>query len=79
MTEIRLRDGLRDGLLVFLAVRIGLSLLSVTGVHLIEPLAPVSVPGWPATLPTTGWHNVWDAPCARTPCGTCGSPPTDIR
>ena len=41
----RLRDGLRPCLAVFLAARIGLSLLSVVAVDLIEPLDPVDVPG----------------------------------
>jgi len=57
----RLLDGLRPCLAVFLAVRIGLSLLSVVGVHLIEPLPPVNVPGRPGPAATQGWHNAIDA------------------
>lgn len=62
MTERRrLRDGLRPCLAVFLAARIGLSLLSVVAVHLIEPLDPVDVPGRAGPPATQGWHNAIDA------------------
>ena len=57
----RLRDGLRPCLAVFLAARIGLSLLSVVAVDLIEPLDPVHVPGRAAPPATQGWHNAIDA------------------
>jgi hypothetical protein len=57
----RLRAGLRPCLAVFLAARIGLSLLSVVAVHLIEPLDPVHVPGRAAPTATQGWHNAVDA------------------
>jgi hypothetical protein len=57
----RLRDGLWPCLRVFLAARIGLSLLSVLAVHLIEPLDPVDVPGREAPPATRGWHNAIDA------------------
>jgi hypothetical protein len=57
----RLRDGLRPCLAVFLAARIGLSLLSVLAVQLIEPLDPVDVPGRAAPPATQGWHNAIDA------------------
>ena len=60
-TGIRLRDGVRTCVLVFIGVRVGLSLLSVVGVHLVPPLAPVNVPGWPTVEATVGWHNLWDA------------------
>ena len=56
----RLRDGLRPCLAVFLAARIGLSLLSVVAVNLIEPLDPVDVPGRPGPPATQGWHNAID-------------------
>jgi hypothetical protein len=58
---VRLRDGVRTCLLVFVGVRVGLSLLSVVGVHLVDPFAPVDVPGWPTVPATLGWHNLWDA------------------
>ena len=58
---IRLRDGIRTCLLLFIGVRIGLSLISVAGVHLVEPFAPVNVPGWATVEATVGWHNLWDA------------------
>jgi hypothetical protein len=45
---------------VFLAARIGLSLLSVVAVGLVEPLDPVDVPGRTAPPATTGWHNAID-------------------
>ena len=57
----RLRDGLRPCLAVFLAARMGLSLLSVVAVGLVEPLDPVDVPGRTAPPATTGWHNAIDA------------------
>jgi hypothetical protein len=57
----RLRDGLRPCLAVFLAARIGLSLLSVVVVHQIEPLDPVDVPGRPGPPATQGWHNAIDS------------------
>jgi Mannosyltransferase (PIG-V) len=70
--QVRLRDGLRYGLLVFLALRIGLSLaalaatallphadtLTPTGTPLPVIPSPVGVPGWPAHLITPGWHNL---------------------
>jgi hypothetical protein len=57
----RLLDGLRPCLAVFLAARIGLSLLSVVAVHLVEPLDPVDVPGRAGPAATQGWHNAIDA------------------
>jgi hypothetical protein len=57
----RLRDGVRPCLLVFLAARIGLSLVSVIAVDLVEPLPPVDVPGRSAPVATSGWHNAIDA------------------
>ena len=58
----RLRDGLRPCLVVFLAARIGLSLLSVVAVGLIEPLdRRCTCPGGPRRPPTPGWHNAIDA------------------
>jgi hypothetical protein len=57
----RLRDGLRPCLAVFLAARIGLSLVSVVAVDLIDPLPPVDVPGRAAPGVTQGWHNAIDA------------------
>ena len=57
----RLLDGLRPCLAVFLAARIGMSLLSVAAVHLIDPLDPVDVPGRAGPTATTGWHNAIDA------------------
>lgn len=57
----RLRDGLKYCVLVFLAVRIGLSVLSVASADLIEP-RPVAqrptVPGWPLGPVTPGLQNV---------------------
>lgn len=56
---VRLRDGVKYCVLVFLAVRIGLSLLSVVGVGLIEPRGGdlPAVAGWPIAPVTPGWHN----------------------
>jgi hypothetical protein len=70
---VRLRDGMRYGLLVFLCVRIGLSIIALAATALlphtktVEPPAnavlphPVSVPGWPAHLFEPGWHNLFTA------------------
>jgi len=57
----RLREGLRPCLAVFLAARIGLSLLSVAAVGLIEPLDQVDVPGRAAPPAIQGWQNAIDA------------------
>lgn len=57
----RLLDGLRPCLAVFLAARIGLSLLSVVAVHLVDPLDPVDVPGRAGPAATQGWYNAIDA------------------
>ena len=57
----RLLDGWRPCLAVFLAARIGVSLLSVVSVDLIEPLDPVHVPGRAAPAATPGWHNAIDS------------------
>jgi hypothetical protein len=57
----RLRDGLRPCLVVFLAARIGVSLLSVAGLGLFDPLDPVDVPGRAGPPATPGWHNAVDA------------------
>ncbi|MGH2681162.1 MAG: glycosyltransferase family 39 protein [Actinomycetota bacterium] len=57
----RLRDGVRPCLVVFLAARIGLSLLSVLAVDLVDPLPPVDVPGRAGPPATPGWHNAIDA------------------
>jgi Mannosyltransferase (PIG-V) len=73
VTSVRLRDGLRYSLLVFVCVRIGLSIIALAATALlphtatVEPPAnavlphPVSVPGWPAHLFTPGWHNLFTA------------------
>ncbi len=62
---VQLRDGLRTCLMVFLAVRIAFSLLSVVGVGIIQPrplpgsgdqLPAVST--WPIAPISVGWHNV---------------------
>jgi Mannosyltransferase (PIG-V) len=59
--DVRLRDGLRFCFWVFLAVRVGLSLLSAVGSHLIPPLDPVQVPGWHVSPVSVGWHNLFTA------------------
>jgi len=57
----RLRDGWRPCLAVFLAARVSLSLVSVVGVGLLDPLPPVDVPGRAGPAATPGWHNAIDA------------------
>ena len=68
-----LRRGLLYCVVVFLAVRVGLSLFALVATALLPnsggmaaPLrdaahipGPVSVPGWPAHGITPGWHNLW--------------------
>lgn len=57
----RLRDGVLWCLLLFLGVRIGLSVLSLTTVTLIEPRAEPPLPvvaGWPIEPLSPGWHNI---------------------
>jgi hypothetical protein len=57
-----LRGGVRTCVLVFIALRAGISLLSVLGVGLVPLLKPgVGVPGWPAPDVTAGWHNALGA------------------
>ncbi len=60
---VRVRDGVKYCLLVFLAVRIGLSLLSVAGVGPITPRGGElpAVAGWPIAPLEPGWHNAVDA------------------
>ncbi len=53
----RLREGIRPSVLVFLGVRVGLSLLSLAAVTLITPRQGVPVvDGWPIGPVTTGWQ-----------------------
>ena len=55
----RLRDGIRDCVLVFLGVRVGLSVLSLISVALIEPREGVpAVPGWVIGPVTYGWQAI---------------------
>lgn len=63
MRNVRLRDGLRTSLLVFVAVRVGLFVLSVAGVGIVPlpPGQPTSVPGWPAHPIEAGWGNLFTA------------------
>jgi hypothetical protein len=53
----RLREGIRPSILVFVGVRVGLSLLSLAAVTLITPRNGVPVvDGWPIGPVTTGWQ-----------------------
>jgi Mannosyltransferase (PIG-V) len=53
----RLREGIRPSVMVFLGVRVGLSLLSLAAVTLITPRQGVPVvDGWPIGPVTTGWQ-----------------------
>jgi hypothetical protein len=60
---VRVRDGVKYCVLVFLAVRIGLSLVCVVGVGTIEPRGGdlPAVAGWPIAPVEPGWHNAVDA------------------
>lgn len=48
---------LRYCLVVYACVRVALLLLGLLTVALIPAQSGVGVPGWPAPLPTAGWHN----------------------
>jgi Mannosyltransferase (PIG-V) len=55
----RIRDGVRYALRVFVAVRVGLTLVAMVGVGIlphVAPYRPVGVPGWPAPPYGTGPH-----------------------
>lgn len=59
---VRLRDGLRDSLATFLAVRIGFSLLGLLAVGLIAPReAPPAVAGWPIEPVSFEWTAAFTA------------------
>ncbi len=59
---VRLRDGLRDSLLVYLGVRIGFSVLGLVAVGLIAPRqGPPAVAGWPIAPVTYGWEVLFTA------------------
>lgn len=70
MSGGRLRGALAHPLAVFVAVRVGLSVLALAAVALLPNAAsapggaaaglpgPVDVPGWPAPRPGPGWHNL---------------------
>jgi Mannosyltransferase (PIG-V) len=54
---VRLRDGLRDALLVFLGVRIGFSVLGLIAVGVLDQRPdPPAVAGWPISAVTDGWR-----------------------
>ena len=60
-SNVRLRDGLRFGFLVFAAVWVGWGVLGVLGIGLIQINPPVGVPGLDADPTTVGWHNFFTA------------------
>jgi hypothetical protein len=62
-SDVRLRDGLRTCVRVFLAVRLGLFVLSIAGVGIVPlpPGQPTSVPGWPAHPITPSLGNLFTA------------------
>jgi hypothetical protein len=54
---VRLRDGVRDSLLVFVGVRIGFSVLGLVAMGLIAPREGLpEVAGWPIAPVAHGWH-----------------------
>jgi hypothetical protein len=59
--EVRLRDGLRFGVMVFAAVWIGWAVLGLLGVMIFPAREPVSVPGLLAEPLSVGWHNFFTA------------------
>lgn len=59
---MRLREGVRESLLVFLGVRVGFSLLGLVAVALIAPREGVPVvAGWPIAPPEYGWQALFTA------------------
>lgn len=55
--DVRLRDGVRDSVLVFVGVRLGFSLLGVLAVSTIAVReGPPAVAGWPIAPAEPGWH-----------------------
>lgn len=54
----RIRRGVRYCLLVFLGVRVALSIVAVIGTALLPSGEPVGPPGWEAFPIEGGWHNV---------------------
>jgi hypothetical protein len=55
-SSVRLRDGVRDSLLVFVAVRVGFSVLGLVAVGLIAPREGLpEVAGWPIAPVGHGW------------------------
>ena len=57
--EIRLRDGVRDAVLLFVAVRIGLFLISAIAAHGLLPIPPgqpATDSGFPPPSLEAGWH-----------------------
>lgn len=57
----RLRDGLRPCLATFLAMRIGLTVLSAIAISVIPSRGALSVPGWGASQLAHGWAAVFTA------------------
>lgn len=54
----RILRGIHYCLLVFLGLRIGLTVVATLGTALVDGLDAVDVPGWAAHDITPGWHNV---------------------
>jgi hypothetical protein len=52
---------LRYSALVYLGVRLGLFLVGLLSTALLPRNSVTDVPGWPATQPSEGWHNVFTA------------------
>jgi mannosyltransferase PIG-V len=59
--EVRLRDGLRYGVLVFVAVWVGWAVLALIGVTIVPANSSLGVPGLDAPAITGGWHNLLTA------------------
>lgn len=55
------RRSLRQCLVVYACVRLALFLLGLLTVALIPAQQGVGVPGWPARIPSEGWHSAFTA------------------
>ena len=56
--RLRIRRGILYCLAVFVAARVGLSIVAALGVALIDPLEPTTDSGWRTAPFAPGWHSI---------------------
>ena len=60
LERARIREGVRYSLLVFLGIRLGLTVVALVGLGLVpHTIKPVDVPGWPAPSYSMGAHQIF--------------------